>query len=129
MIIYSNSTEQFREDVLFNRISDIMNEAFVTNFGHKVQPSELLSFQNSLSRVKDLIEISGIKDNHIALEYQVPYNQSRIDCLIFGKNSSGSDNILLIELKQWTNVTALEIEGNFVETYTGGGMKVVPHPS
>ena len=129
MIIYSNSTEQFREDVLYNRISDIMNEAFVINFGHKVQPSELLSFQNSLSRVKDLIEISGIKDNHIALEYQVPYNQSRIDCLIFGKNQSGSDNILLIELKQWTNVTALEIEGNFVETYTGGGMKVVPHPS
>ncbi len=79
--------------------------------------------------MKDLIEISGIKDNHIALEYQVPYNQSRIDCLIFGKNPSGSDNILLIELKQWTNVTALDIEGNFVETYTGGGMKVVPHPS
>ena len=129
MIIYNNSTEQFREDVLYNRISDIMNEAFVINFGHKVPPSELLSFQNSLSRMKDLIEISGIKDNHIVLEYQVPYNQSRIDCLIFGKNPSGSDNILLIELKQWTNVTALDIEGNFVETYTGGGMKVVPHPS
>lgn len=129
MIIYSNLTEQFREDVLYNRISDIMSDAFVTNFGHKVQPAELLSFQNSLSRVKDLIEISGIKDNHIALEYQVPYNQSRIDCLIFGKNPSGNDNILLIELKQWTNVTALDIEGNFVETYTGGGMRVVPHPS
>ncbi len=129
MIIYSNSTDQFRQDVLFNRIADIMNDAFVSSFGHKVQPSELLSFQNSLSRVKDLIEISEIKDNHIALEYQVPYNQSRIDCLLFGKDPSGNDNILLIELKQWTSVTALEIEGNFVETYTGGGMKVVAHPS
>jgi uncharacterized protein len=129
MIIYSNSTEQFRQDVLYNRIADIMNDAFVSSFGHKVQPSELLSFQNSLSRVKDLIEISEIKDNYIALEYQVPYNQSRIDCLLFGKNPSGSDNILLIELKQWTSVTALETEGNFVETYTGGGMKVVAHPS
>jgi uncharacterized protein len=129
MIIYSNSTEQFRQDVLYNRIADIMNEAFVSSFGHKVQPSELLSFQNSLSRVKDLIEIADIKDNHITLEYQVPYNQSRIDCLMFGKNNAGKDNILLIELKQWTSVTALEIEGNFVETYTGGGMKVVVHPS
>jgi len=129
MIIYSNSTEQFRQDVLYNRIADIMNDAFVSSFGHKVQPSELLSFQNSLSRVKDLIEIAEIKDTHIALEYQVPYNQSRIDCLLFGKNPSGNDNILLIELKQWTSVTALEIEGNFVETYTGGGMKVVAHPS
>ncbi|HEX7494323.1 MAG TPA: hypothetical protein VF346_08885, partial [Bacteroidales bacterium] len=120
MIIYSNSSEQFRQDVLYNRISDIMNEAFLSNFGHKVQPSELLSFQNSLSRVKDLIEIAGIIDSHIALEYQVPYNQSRIDCLMFGKDSSGTDNVFLVELKQWTNVTALETEGNFVETFTGG---------
>ncbi len=129
MIIYSNSSEQFREDVLYNRISDIMNDAFVSNFGHKVQPSELSSFQNSLSRVKDLIEIAGIKESHIALEYQVPYNQSRIDCLMFGKDQAGIDNVFLIELKQWTNVTALDIEGNFVETFTGGGMRVVPHPS
>ena len=129
MIIYSNSTEQFGQDVLYNRISDIMNDAFIDYLGHKVQHSELLSFQNSLSRVKDLIEIAGIKDTHIVLEYQVPYNQSRIDCLLFGKGSTNNDNILLIELKQWTNVTALEIEGNFVETYTGGGMKVVAHPS
>jgi hypothetical protein len=55
MIIYNNSTEQFREDVLYNRIADIMNDAFVPGFGHKVQPSELLSFQNSLSRVRDLL--------------------------------------------------------------------------
>jgi DUF2075 family protein len=129
MIIYSNSSEQFRQDVLYNRISDIMNDAFLSNFGHKVQPSELLSFQNSLSRVKDLIEIADINDGHIVLEYQVPYNQSRIDCLMFGKDPAGRDNVFLIELKQWTNVTALEIEGNFVETFTGGGMRVVPHPS
>ncbi len=129
MLIYADTIEQFRQDVLYNRIADIMNEAFVSNFGHKVQPSELLSFQNSLSRVKDLIEIAQIKDNQIALEYQVPYNQSRIDCLLFGKDSLGKENILLIELKQWTSVTALEAEGNFVETFTGGGQRVVPHPS
>ena len=75
MIIYSNSTEQFREDVLYNRIADIMNDAFVSGFGHKVQPSELLSFQNSLSRVRDLIEIADIKDNHIALEYQTDFGR------------------------------------------------------
>lgn len=55
MIIYSDSTEKFRQDVLYNRIVDIMNNAFILNFGHKAPTSELLSFQNSLSRVKDLI--------------------------------------------------------------------------
>ena len=66
-----------------------MNDAFLSNFGHKVQSSELLSFQNSLSRVKDLIEIADINDGHIVLEYQVPYNQSRIDCLYVWKRLIG----------------------------------------
>jgi len=129
MIIYSNSTDQFKQDVIYNRIADIMYKNFKDFYGYEVKISEFLSFQNSLNRVKDLIEISGIKDNHIVLEYRIPYNESRIDCLLFGKDNKQQDNILLIELKQWTRVKALEIEGNFVETYVGGGMKVIPHPS
>ena len=35
----------------------------------------------------------------------------------------------LIELKQWSSVEATGIEGNFVETFTGGGKRVVTHPS
>lgn len=91
--------------------------------------SELNAFQNSLPRVRDLIEVAGLSDTMIALEYEVPYNQNRIDCLLFGKGSDECSNIVLIELKQWSSVNALEDEGNFVETYTGGSDRVVPHPS
>lgn len=129
MLVYSGSTIQFSHDVLYNRITDIMQETMWATYGIKVQAPELLSFQNSLSRVKDLIEISEIRDNHIVLEYRVPYSQNRIDCLLFGHGQTGNQNIILIELKQWTSVTALDIEGNFVETYTGGAKRVVPHPS
>ncbi len=68
-------------------------------------------------------------DNNIALEYTIPYNQSRLDCLLFGRNQESEDNIALIELKQWDSAEAIEAtedEGNFVETYTGGGFRVVP---
>jgi hypothetical protein len=37
--------------------------------------------------------------------------------------------VVHIELKAWQKVEATEIEGNWVETYTGGGTKRVPHPS
>jgi hypothetical protein len=129
MLVYSGSTSQFSQDVLYNRIAGIMQETMLLNYGIRVQPAELMSFQNSLGRVKDLIEIAEIKDNHIVLEYRVPYSQNRIDCLFFGCDQKNDQNIILIELKQWSSVTALEIEGNFVETYTGGGKRVVPHPS
>ena len=45
------------------------------------------------------------------------------------KSKDDISNVVLIELKQWSNVKALAEEGNFVETYTGGRERVVPHPS
>ena len=73
--------------------------------------------------------LAELDDNMIALEYEVPYNTSRIDCLFFGKGEGGTSNTALVELKQWSNVVALQDEGNFVETYTGGRTRTVAHPS
>jgi uncharacterized protein len=134
MLIYKDTTSQFVKDILENRLTDIMSESFFLRFGHRPGVPETNSWQNSLSRVRDVIEIAGLKDNMISLEYEVPYNQMRIDCMLFGKDEKQDDNIVLIELKQWTEVTALEDEGNFeeiyeVETYTGGAKRIVPHPS
>ena len=129
MLIYLNSTVSFIEDIRNNTLSDIMKNNFEAGFGRRPHPSEVASWQNSLPRVRDLIELANMNQNMIALEYEVPYNQNRIDCLLFGRGLNDEENVVLIELKQWTDVTATDIEGNFVETYTGGGMRVVPHPS
>ena len=129
MLVYQGSVEQFILDVRENRIDEIMSTNFVDRWGRRPGNSELTSWQNSLPKVRDLIEIAKLKENMIALEYEAPYSQSRIDCLLFGKGSNGYLNIFLIELKQWTSVKALEDEGNYVETYTGGAERIVPHPS
>lgn len=129
MLIYSGSTDDFIRDVQYNRIADIMEERYYAYTGKRVSIGEYHSWQNSLGRVRDVIEIAELKDNMVELEYQVPYNDSRIDCLIFGKDSLGLANVVLIELKQWEQVTATENEGNFVETFVGGNTRLVSHPS
>jgi len=129
MLIYKADGKAFCNDIRDNKLTDIMSAAFKASFGVRPSQSEINSWQNSLPRVKDLIEISDLKDINVALEYEVPYNQNRIDCLLFGKDVKNKDNIVLIELKQWTSVQALEDEGNFVETYTGGNTRIVAHPS
>jgi hypothetical protein len=129
MEIYQGSVYDFIQDVKYNRIADIMEERFHAYTGRKVSIGEYHSWQNSLSRVRDVIEIAELKDNMVQLEYQVPYNDSRIDCLIFGKDSNGLSHIVLIELKQWEQVTATDNEGNFVETFVGGNTRLVAHPS
>lgn len=129
MLIYQNTTDKFIQDVRENVISDIMTANFREKLGKRPGDTEVASWQNSLSRVRDLVELAGLKDNRIALEYEVPYNQSRIDCLLFGKGTDSGENIVLIELKQWQKVIPEPAEGNYVETYTGGGSRVVAHPS
>jgi DUF2075 family protein len=129
MLIYKSTTAQFVKDVRQNILSDIMSTNFADRWSRKPGAAEVAAWQNSLSRVRDLIEVSDLHDNMIALEYEVPYNTSRIDCLLFGSGADGAQNVFLIELKQWTQVEPLPDEGNFVETYTGGRTQVVPHPA
>lgn len=129
MLIYSDSTQNFIQDILESTLVDKMSDKFFNRFGYLPGRSEMNSWQNSLPMVRNLIDLAGLTDNFIALEYEVPYNQNRIDCLLFGKDDDKKSNIVLIELKQWTSVKELEDEGNFVETYTGGNERVVAHPS
>jgi len=130
MIIYQNTTTQFVHDVKVNRLTDIMAVNFRNRWGRMPSSGEQASWQNSLPRIRDLIELAGLSENMIALEYEVPYSrQSRIDCMLFGKGTENHANVVLIELKQWSSVRELEDEGNFVETFTGGTEKIVAHPS
>ncbi|MFH1878065.1 MAG: DNA/RNA helicase domain-containing protein [Candidatus Omnitrophota bacterium] len=129
MILYKNNTEQFREDVLSNNIADILAGAFKASMGYQVNSSEYRSWNNSCQHLKNLIDLSGLKDNMICLEYEVPYNTGRIDCLLFGRSEQEKGYVALLELKQWTKAAELDDEENFVETYTGGGTRKVPHPS
>jgi len=129
VLIYKDTTSHFIDAVRKNKLTDLMLETFKNRFGYTPGHSEIISWQNSLPRVRDIIELASLDNNMIALEYEVPYNQSRIDCLLFGKGVNQDENVVLIELKQWSNVTALPDEGNFVETYTGRAERVVPHPA
>ncbi len=128
-IIYDGTTDKFCNDVLTNKISGIMKNNFNNYFGRDVADSEFNSWQNSLQYVKNLIELSELKDNKIVLEYEVPYNTKRIDCMLFGKGVDDKSYVVVIELKQWSKVNAVVDEENFVETFTGGAVRKVPHPS
>jgi DUF2075 family protein len=129
MLIYQGTTDEFIQLNRMNQIADVMDHTYVSYTGRHAGGAEYSSWQNSLTRVRDLVEIAELKDNYIALEYSVPYNnQSRIDCLLFGCNHT-LQHVFLIELKQWSRVEATDIEGNYVETFTGGGHRIVAHPS
>ncbi|MBT4111132.1 DUF2075 domain-containing protein [Candidatus Woesearchaeota archaeon] len=128
-VIYDASQQDFFKDVRLNKLADLMKESFEENSGRKVGQSEYNSWTTTGEKIKNLVESAELKEIHVSFEYQVPYTQKRIDCLLFGKNQENKGVVVHIELKQWQKVEALETEGNFVETYTGGGNRKVAHPS
>lgn len=128
-ILYESLQHDFFEDVLTNQFANMMQDNFFTVMGRQPAPAEYNSWIATGDKIKNLLELANLNDIYISFEYLVPYTQKRIDCLLFGKNEDGVGVIVHIELKQWQKVEALDIEGNFVETYVGGGSRKVSHPS
>jgi hypothetical protein len=85
MQLYSGTTQQFVKDATHNAISDKLQEAFTKYYGRHPGPSEVTSWTNSLQFLKNAIEENKLLDNAVILEYELPYSNRRIDCVLFGQ--------------------------------------------
>lgn len=129
MIVYSGTKETFCEHVRNNIIADKIHEAFINIVGHKSNSSEIRSWENSMMYMNNIICDSDIPESAgIAIEYKIPMSSRRIDFIITGSNPSEQETAVIIELKQWDKINTTDEDG-IVETFVGGGMKRVPHPS
>ncbi|MBC7463684.1 MAG: DUF2075 domain-containing protein, partial [Actinobacteria bacterium] len=64
----------------------------------------------------------------VAIEYRLNGRAFRIDFMLSGRNLSGQESLVIIELKQWTDV-ALSDLSEHVRTVVGGNIRDLPHPS
>lgn len=130
MILYEETIERFNEDVMQNCIADRAAEKYQTYYKRNPSDSEYRSWANSLAILNNSFIYAGLKDNHIVVEYELPYASQRIDVLLFGRDIDGRENIVIMELKQWsnTNVKDSESEGNIIVNY-GRYQKEQPHPA
>ena len=99
-------------------------------YKRRANKSEVRSWINSLNFVKNVLEYAPIEENKIIVEYELPYSEKRIDILLFGKDENGNDNVVVIELKQWSNesIEDSENEGNVIVDF-GRFKREHPHPS
>src|SRR3989338_6969428 len=130
MILYESTIEQFNDDVMQNRIADRAAERYVTHYGRRPGEPEYRSWAISLAILNNSFQYAGLKDNHVLVEYELPYSSKRIDVLLFGKDSRDAENVVMLELKQWSNdsVYDADSEGNIIVDY-GAFRKEQAHPS
>jgi hypothetical protein len=102
MIVYRKTFDEFSDDVAFNRIA----EEITSRLPIKVGESEQNSYKRSLRAVYTSLSRSHIpSDVEVALEYRIPLTNRRIDFMIAGSDDSGTDHLVICELKQWDRVT------------------------
>ena len=128
MRLYSGTTKQFVEDSYRNQIAEKLKLSFFEQFRFNPSDSEVRSWQNSLRAISQTLEHTGLSDNGIILEYQLPLTSKRLDVLLTGKDDNNNENAIIIELKHWDKC-ANTTSPNEVITFIGGGMREVLHPS
>lgn len=120
--LYSDSLGNFFK-LRQNEFIEIME----MNASIGISPSEISSWKHNFIALTSLLNDAKIPNSvSILFEYRLPIG-GRIDCILCGKDKEGKNNIIIIELKQWTK--ANKITGtDLLEVYTGGSVKEVLHP-
>lgn len=129
MILYQNTAAGFQQDVENNRIADELEAAFIDKLHHRPAPNEKRSWENSLYRMETILRKAGVPDDcGTLIEYNIPGSGKRIDFLITGHDKAQNKNFIIVELKQWEDAMATDLQ-HTVKTFLNGGYHDVAHPS
>jgi uncharacterized protein len=128
MLAYLATKDQFLLDA--PSIEDKVKDEVKRKLGHNVGDSEYASWRNSLGNAMyhamNTTEIPG--DAGVAIEYRVNGRAFRIDFMLSGMNAAGQESIVIVELKQWTDIQFSELPEH-VRSFLGGAIRDTPHPS
>ena len=131
MIVYNANKGLFVQDVktgvIATKILNLIRERGL-NAG---QDREFASWHNSMKFMRDIVDDAEIDDDvQIAIEYNIPQTSKRVDFIIIGSNEQGKDNIVIVELKQWSKAEVVDDDMHFcVRTYVANDERIVCHPS
>jgi hypothetical protein len=75
-----------------------------------------------------VLRVGDLRDHGVILEYQLPQTSRRLDFLLCGRDSAGTANAAIIELKQWSRSRGSDGE-RLVSTILGGAWVETLHPS
>lgn len=128
MLAYVATKAQFLEDAPV--IEDKVREAVKSHLKLRVGDAEYQAWRNSLGNaMSHVMRDRRIPDDAaVAVEYRLNGRRFRIDFLIAGITAQGTEGLVIVELKQWTDILDSDL-GDHVRTFVGGAVRDVPHPS
>lgn len=129
MIIYEATKEEFMAHVTNGSIAIKIHEVFMEKIGGTSR-SEIESWNKSMLYMYIVLNTSQIPDDiSIAIEYRVPASSRRIDFIMSGLDENGHNSVIIVELKQWQDLSIVENKDGVVKTLIGRRVREMTHPS
>jgi DUF2075 family protein len=129
MIVYQSTKDGFLNDILTNDIDTIIHNAYFEHLGRHTSRNEVLSWSNSMMYMNTILSDTAIPANAgISIEFQIPLTSKRIDFIITGLNHEKKEQVLIIELKQWSTAKLTDKDA-VVKTRFQFGESETAHPS
>lgn len=105
MIVYSATKREFVDDVRSNRIAEIIENEVLRKLNRNSPQNERLSWENSLQFMSQILWDDSIPSSAgVAIEYNLPMTNRRVDFILTGKDHEHKDTAIIVELKQWQEV-------------------------
>ncbi len=129
MIVYQSTKEGFLTDVINNQIDTKIKAAFYEHLGRYTSPNEVLSWTNSMLYMNNVLTDNEIAaDAGISIEFQIPLTSQRIDFIITGLDQNHREQVIIIELKQWSTAQLTDKDAMVRTRFQHGEAETV-HPS
>jgi DUF2075 family protein len=138
MIIYSNKLQLMKNgiDVGFLAVSQTpqiqkdIEDGFLRNGITWGGPNEARSWLPSLRQLGSVLSSASLPgDVDVGIEYRLPMGGDRIDFLILGADKNDNENIVVVELKQWSIAKVYDPQDDvMVLSDLNGGKKPSRHP-
>jgi DUF2075 family protein len=129
MIVYAATKREFVEDTKTNSIHEKILAEIKRHGVSGGGDSEIASWRNSMQFMSNVVNDHDLPDDAgVSIEYSIPLTNKRVDFILTGKDHHNNDTAVIIELKQWSEVSTTSKDA-IVNTYLGGGLRETSHPS
>lgn len=131
-IVYSEKLSTFNDDIDRGLLNIILKKKLAEK-GIGVSLSQDAAFTNSLTQLSNIFGAGKIdQDYYCAIEYVIfSSHKRRIDFMLSGFDKNNVENVIILELKQWSNdnVKVLPYSDNLEAMVSQGVYEETNHPS
>jgi len=128
MIVYHAIKSSFLSDHDNHDIENIIATKYLQRTGRYAPDAEMRAWKSSLAEMARVLRDPGIaEDVGVGIEFGIPQTSRRIDFILSGRTDDGP-NLVIVELKQWSEAKLSEKDGLIIARRGGAAEREGAHP-